>query len=537
MFYANNTKKYLKGLHLRRLLFAMSLCASGGVLATQPLHQQSLLEVKRTHVQQPFDYGSSFSFASDAVQRYKQHVQASLNTGLSAGLAATEGLVDAQKNEKIAEWVLRQLNQKTKLVQDPWVQDTLNQLMSGINAQARQKALVASVIIDEKKINAFATPGGLIAVNSGLITQSRRVDELVSVLAHEVAHISQRHFDRRQNNKATDLLISLGGLVASAVIAQNDPKAASAVAAGSQAYMIDKQLAFSREQEKEADRIGMQIMQAAGYDPKAMPAFFALLSKQHGAIGYVPEFVLTHPLTQNRLSEALLRANHSKFVPTKQHGYAQQQFLYMKWRLLALADAANMAHIRHVANATSEASEAAKLALVTAYLRLGDKASMQNAQKVLHTLQKTHAEHSLYMLLQAQLWRDTGKLTKAKALLAKGLALYPESRSLRLMQANTLRLLGEYQPAIALLKPLAANNKRDVVVWQALAQTAKAMPVSDLNQLLALTYQAEVSFWQNNLGTALDSLARAKRLAKKYPSHHAKISKRLKQMQAVMKEA
>lgn len=438
-----------------------------------------------------------------------------------------EGLIDKQNNEQIAEWILRQLNQQGKQITDPWLVDQVSLLLNSVNAQARNQAPVSCVIMDDTTLNAFATPGGLVAVNSGLIMRAKRVDELVAVLAHEVAHISQRHFNRRVDNRNTDRLIQLGGLIVSAIVAKKNNQAAQAIAMGSQAYVIDKKLAFSRSQEKEADRIGMKIMQTAGYDPSAMADFFTSMYATNKTLGYVPQFLLTHPLTQHRISDATQHANQLSFLPRYDHAFLQAQFYHIKWRLYALSSNPNIARILAVAKHKNSEQLAAKLALVTVYIR---QSQFKKAQRLLNGLALDKANHVLLTLHQSNLWLQTNHIDKAEKLLARANKIHPNTRAIILMHANVLRLQNKHTDAIKQLQPLIRKNKRDLPTWRLLAQTASEMPLNHINQIKALRYLAEVKFWQNDIDNAIKALNRAKILATKHPSHLAKIKKRTREM-------
>jgi predicted Zn-dependent protease len=165
------------------------------------------------------------------------------------------------------------------------------------------------LVVDDAGINAFAAPGGIVAVNTGLIETVRSEAELAAVMAHEIAHVTQRHLARQQANQsqlsfATGLAI-IAAMIAATYDAQLGQAAVmSTVGAGAQA-----QLNYSRSFEQEADRIGLTILVGAGYEPRAMPAFFERLY-QAGQLNpsSVPEFLRTHPMSESRLNDTQARA-------------------------------------------------------------------------------------------------------------------------------------------------------------------------------------------------------------------------------------
>lgn len=440
------------------------------------------------------------------------------------------GLVEAQQNREVGEWVLRELQSKAPLMTDPWLQDELSSMLNAINAHARSDAPLAMVMIKNPQINAFAVPGGVIGINTGLVNKARNADELASVLAHEVAHVSQKHFQRRSEHAKNDLLIQLGGIIASALIAKADPEAASAIAMGSQAYTVDKKLAYSREHEREADRIGMQIMQSAGYDPQAMPTFFELMHNENRHVGYLPSFALTHPLTDERISESRQRANNLVMKPNYYTQKTQKMFPFVQWRMRALDKRANLKQFYAAIKNQSAQSDAARMGLVTAYI---GKERYKEAQQQLNALTKTYAETELYQLNQAGIYIGQRNTAAAVTLLNKAHIIFPESRSLTLALGDALRVSQQYDKALQVVKPLVRKNPYDIVAWQLLANTAAQTPKTTINQIRALRYGAEVKFWKNDLEGALITLARAKILAKAHPSHLAKINTRYTKIKQV----
>ncbi len=200
----------------------------------------------------------------------------------SGGLSVTTGqrFNEQYINREIAAWVLRQVNASLSLVEDPWVNQLIGGMTSELNAKVRTQGLYAVPVIADTSINAFATPGGLIGLNTGTVLSSENIDEVASVLAHEVAHLSQRHYEHSQDNQKKLIALQLGGLVAALLASAAGGDAAAVAMIGSQTAGAEVMAANSREHEREADRVGMQILMQAGYDPSAMPRFFNRLNQQ-----------------------------------------------------------------------------------------------------------------------------------------------------------------------------------------------------------------------------------------------------------------
>lgn len=190
------------------------------------------------------------------------------------------------------------------------------------------------LLVENPSINAFAMPGGIIAINSGLLTLTAQESELASVIAHEIAHVTQRHIARNLENAKSFNVVSaltfLGAILASIY----NVDLGQAALMTSQAGLQQATLAYSRSFEQEADRIGMQLMVSAGIDPYGMPQFFKRMHKytqlNHGKL---PEFLRTHPLTQARISESEARARQYR----GSYAFNSTDFDYARARALALS--------------------------------------------------------------------------------------------------------------------------------------------------------------------------------------------------------
>ena len=219
--------------------------------------------------------------------------------------------VTPEQEFKLGRNWLRQLRGATPLVADPLVQDYVEHLIYRLAFHSPlTNPDFAVIVIDDTDINAFAAPGGIVGVNVGLIIYADSEAEMSAVLAHELGHLSQRHFARSMASDKNSQWLYLGALLASIVVAtKGNSDAGIAMAASTQAAMAQKELSFSRADEQEADRVGMQTLVDSGIDPHAMPEFFERLQKQAGESLSMPEFLQDHPVTESRIADTLNRAN------------------------------------------------------------------------------------------------------------------------------------------------------------------------------------------------------------------------------------
>lgn len=223
-------------------------------------------------------------------------------------------LISPQEAQDYGASMLRQMRALNMVVDDPLLDDYINDLGHRLGASSnRPKDHFAFFIVKDPEINAFAAPGGYIAVNSGLITVANSESELASVIAHEIGHITQNHLQRafEASKKDTPLmaLVLLGALAAGTGSRTGD--APMAVLAGGQGLLAQKSINFTRKDEIEADRAGIQTLARAGFDPNAMAEFFQRMqdAASTGAGGEdVPPLLQDHPVTTQRISDAKARA-------------------------------------------------------------------------------------------------------------------------------------------------------------------------------------------------------------------------------------
>ncbi|WP_199100833.1 M48 family metalloprotease [Dyella sp. ASV21] len=231
--------------------------------------------------------------------------------------SSANALISPQEAQDYGASMLRQMRALDMVLDDPLLDDYINNLGYRLVAGSEKpKEHFSFFIARENVINAFAAPGGYIAVNSGLIIITNSESELAGVIAHEIGHITQNHLQRafEASKKDTPLmaLVLLGAIAAGAGAGAGD--AAGAILMGGQGLLMQRQINFTRKDEIEADRAGIQTLANAGYDPNAMASFFERMEDTlrvgtGGERGDVPALLQDHPVTMDRISDAKARAN------------------------------------------------------------------------------------------------------------------------------------------------------------------------------------------------------------------------------------
>ena len=232
-----------------------------------------------------------------------------------------DAILSQNDEAQIGRAIMRDIRASGQLVEDPLVNEYINEIGSRVAAQTNDDGVnFTFFVIEDPRINAFALPGGYIGIHTGLLEATRSEDELAGVLAHEVAHVTQRHLARAIHASSRQSILStaimLGAIIAGVAGGNSDVmQAGMAVAQGTAAQ---QQINFTRANEHEADRIGIAALSDAGFDPYGMASFFDVMSRQdtRAPDERTPTFLRTHPVTASRVADARDRARTYPHIRT-----------------------------------------------------------------------------------------------------------------------------------------------------------------------------------------------------------------------------
>jgi len=243
-------------------------------------------------------------------------------------------IISPYEERRIGEEAMVQIRQSLDFVSDAELSYYLQQIGARLAASLPNSPHdFQFFLIAHPEINAFALPGGFVGVHTGLITASRSESELAAVLAHEISHVTQRHWPRMVAAEKDRAGMTLAAVLASIIIAGSGNPNGAGVAMAAMAANADSQLAYTRSFEREADRIGIRLLSDGGYDVSAMAGFFERLAEGSRYAGVeVPEFMRTHPVTNDRIAEA--RDNEKRF--TRHPSRQSEAFLHLVARIKAL---------------------------------------------------------------------------------------------------------------------------------------------------------------------------------------------------------
>ena len=383
---------------------------------------------------------------------------------------ASTSLYSAEYEYQLGRTWLRIFRSQVPTVEDPLLFSYLENLIFDLVTHSQlQDRRIDLVVVDNPTINAFAVPGGIIGVHNGLLLYAQTEDELATVLAHEIAHLSQRHFSRRvefaKNQTPLNLAAMLAGLV---LMATAGGDAGMAALSAAQAAAQDSALRYSRSNEAEADRVGMQTLVAAGMDPHAAPAMFErmLQASRYSSGNRIPEFLRTHPLSENRIADT---RNRARQYP-KQARPVSLDYQLMRARVVnQLADTPEEAvqTFRGELDGTPRSREAAIYGLVLALTAAGrpDEAALE-----LDGIWGPNPDRLEYILADADIDIARNEPDKAVAKLYRRLALSPGNHPLTMAYADAL--MRDQQPHVAeeVLVEQSRIKPNDPGLWYLLAE-------------------------------------------------------------------
>ncbi|VDZ59660.1 Uncharacterized metalloprotease yggG [Serratia odorifera] len=246
------------------------------------------------------------TLSSTAVAPVSAETQDQLpDMGTTAG-----GTLSIGQELAMGDFYVRQLRASTPLINDPLLNTYINQLGNRLVASAYSvRTPFHFFLVRNDEINAFAFFGGNVVLHSALFRETDNESQLASVLAHEISHVTQRHLARAMEDQQRNAPLTWVGALGSILLAMANPTMGMAALSGTMAGTQQGMISFTQSNEQEADRIGIQVLQRAGFDPEAMPSFLQKLADQARYASKPPEMLLTHPLPDSRLSDARNRAN------------------------------------------------------------------------------------------------------------------------------------------------------------------------------------------------------------------------------------
>lgn len=432
---------------------------------------------------------------------------------------------------RIGEAIMRDLRRERALLEDVELTDYLNRFASTLTeTPSAQGFSFEFFIVKDSSMNAFAMPGGFIGVHSGLFTSSSSESELASVLAHEIGHVTQRHIARMLASQKQTSVLQLAALVLAALAARSNPQAAiGAVTLGASAQQ-QLLLSFSRDAEREADRVGIDILRTAGFDPNGMVGFFSRLQQSTRVYeGNAPSYLRSHPLTTERIADMQARIRDERYRQRPD----SLDFTLARTKLTALADTsvdglrgARSRYERQLKerNALDERGALYGLALVT----LAQRDYTASNQAIADFRKRLPSGHPFIERLAIEVRLSSGDAKAAAQMTQTALTRFPQARAINHLRAQALIDSRDLDQAVAFLQDQLQLYRSDVVLWRllALAQGERGR-AADAHRASAEEY-ALIGGWL----AAIDQLRLAQRVGSLDFYAASQVDSRIRELQA-----
>ena len=396
------------------------------------------------------------------------------------------GTVSIEQEYAMGQQFLSNIRRGAPTISDPLLNAYLESVTYKLASRSQlQDHRLSFIIIDSEALNAFAAPGGIIGVNTGLFLNAQSEAEFASVMAHEIAHVSQRHFARGIDEAQAARIPGMAALLASVIImATSDASHGTAAVAAAQGRAIENQLRFSRSNETEADRVGQDVMFSAGFDPDGMSTLFERLLAINRFGRQPPEFLLSHPLTESRVSGSRGRASR---YPRQQYR-ANLEYQIVRARVVGHY-ATNKADLvleyeRLFDYSTSEFTrDTNRYALAIAYY---ENRQFAKASATLEPLLEKDPNRISYVVTLAEILTEQNEPGQAIEFLQRHLAINPGNNALTTAYVDALIEARSYTTASEIMERHSLSRPNDLQLWFKLAETqGQAGNISQVHQARA----------------------------------------------------
>lgn len=418
---------------------------------------------------------------------------------------ASQADLSPAEERRIGEEIMRQIRRDPAYVDDPEVTEYVQRLGDQLaGARAGRGQSFEFFVVRDPQVNAFALPGGHIGLHTGLLLTAQTESELASVVAHEIAHVVQHHMARMVSKQNQLQIASMAAFALALLAARSSPQVAQAAAIASQAAPLQASLSYSRDFEREADRVGFQLLDGAGFDVQGAPDFFERLQRSSRLYeNNAPGYLRSHPITTERIADMQNRAQESRLRQRPD----SVEFGLVRAKLRAEADRPEetVAHFRELLRERRFASEsAARYGYATALLRAKDAGA---AAAELERVRRGGLHHPMLETLAARIRSAAGDPADAVAILAAAHARYSGNLGVSYAYAGALQAAGRHREALDVLTDIARRDPRNPKAYEMQARSFSALGRrAEQHRMLA-----EVYLLQGSVPAAIEQLQLAQR--------------------------
>ncbi len=437
--------------------------------------------------------------------------------------------VGSDEEQRLGLDIMRRLRERGLLIDDAQLNTYLASIGQSIATYADQNGTpITFFVVRSGSINAFALPHNFIGINAGLLLATAREDELAGVVAHEIAHVSQRHIVRAIADMRRMALPMAAAMVASAALAAASKQGGQAAMMSTMAASAQHQISFTRANEQEADRVGMRLMAKAGFDPRGMSDFFAKLERHSSSLeNQVPEMLLTHPRPESRIADTQDRLETPPAKRTVARDRKAYDLAKARARVLATDDVQTL--IREFETTLAKGGFSNEMATRYGYgLALRQAGRYEEAQQQINRLQKNDPDRLAFRIEAAEIALAKGERESGWRQFEAARQLYPDDFALAMHYGRALATQGDPKRAVQLLQPHLPRHANDALLYETYAQAAQR--AGDLAATHAT--MAEYHYLNGELLPAIEQLELGLRTARLAPNEEARLRARLKQIRA-----
>lgn len=461
--------------------------------------------------------GVSAGLAASAPAAYDDAADSAVEADLPEIGDSAGAVISPEQERQLGASTMRQLRRMAPIVTDEEVEDYIQALGMELGKHANYYGDLHFFAIESTVINAFAVPGGYIGVHTGLILSSKNEAEVASVLAHEISHLTQRHgarmIEAASNLSIPSMAAFIGAILVAAIAPQAGMGALAAVGAAQQQYQIN----FTRANEKEADRIGIDLLHQSGFPTQSMADFFERLERanRYSDPKMIPEYLRTHPVTVNRIAEARERAERFHEDVLREESY-EYQLVWHKLNVMTTKDP-NQARNYYetiLRDGDFRSESAARYGYALALIEVRD---LKRARIEIDKLLAEQPRLPPFRLLQAKLEREDGNAERALELLAQLHADEPDNRAACYMYVALLNQTRQPAKAKRVLRDFGVADEREPRFYKLLAEAEERLgDQANSHYNLAEYYRSmgelELAFEQLRLAQVVPDLSHYQRL-------------------------
>jgi predicted Zn-dependent protease len=433
---------------------------------------------------------------------------------------------------RLGESIMREIRRARALLDDPELVDYLNRLAGRLAAQPSAAGFSFELFaVEDRSINAFALPGGYIGVHTGLVASSNAESELASVLAHELGHVTQRHIARMLATQQQSSSVLVASLVAALLAARSNPQAAAGLVSLGSTLQMQQMLGHSRDAEREADRVGVEMLQQSGFDPQGMVDFFGRLqAASRLSESALPAYLRTHPLTGERMSDIQNRVMGLRY---RQHADSLE-FAMLRARYRVLADRSTDGLNRASQLMERAIEDGAVSAMVGRYALAAGALAAGETSRARTLIGQARAAsagppHPYLEQLAALIELEAGEPRAALAIADRAIAQSGPTRALSRVRVRALSEQKHWQAAVEAAAQALDSARNDTELWALLARAQAARG----DQAAAHVAMAELHTINGAWAAAIEQLQAAQRSRQLDFYDSSRLDARLRELRAL----